>query len=141
MIDTPQIGRSFLRGRSGLQVAFLALLLGLAAVPAWAAERRCGWLDNPTPGNFWLRDAEGAWTLSEQGGYEAEDFDRLPSANAREQVVTNGSSYGYNCMCLQVETEVRGRQRLVRRVISGKVEPLARCRRDPRLPAIPKGNS
>jgi hypothetical protein len=145
MITTPQTCRIPSHGRSAPHVSLLVLLAlllpALAAAPALAAERRCGWLDNPTPGNFWLRDADGEWTLSEQGGYEAEDFDRMPSDDSGERVVTNGSSYGYSCICLQVETEVRGRQRLIRRVISGTMEPLSRCRRDPRLPARRKGDS
>lgn len=86
-----------------------------------------------------MRDAEGDWPLSGQSGYEAVDFDRMPSATSREQVVTNG--FSCSCIRLQVETEVRGRNGLVRRVISDKIKPLVRCRRDPRLPAITKGNS
>jgi hypothetical protein len=35
---------------------------------ASALERRCGWLDNPSPANWWLVDKDGTWILMEQGG-------------------------------------------------------------------------
>src|SRR4051794_7098625 len=30
-------------------------------------DRRCGWLSNPTPGNWWLFDGHGEWILATQG--------------------------------------------------------------------------
>ncbi|CAK7256682.1 protein of unknown function [Shinella sp. WSC3-e] len=46
---------------------------------AEAAETRCGWLQNPTPANWWLDDSEGTWTLMTQGaGNEPAGFDRIP---------------------------------------------------------------
>ena len=32
------------------------------------AEERCGWLENPTPGNWWLKDAHAFWIIATQGG-------------------------------------------------------------------------
>lgn len=36
-------------------------------LPANALETRCGYLVNPTPANWLLKDAEGTWTISRQG--------------------------------------------------------------------------
>jgi hypothetical protein len=35
------------------------LAFALLAYPAAAREQRCGWLVNPTPGNWWLIDRQG----------------------------------------------------------------------------------
>ena len=51
-------------------------------------ERRCGWLANPTPGNWWLIDADRTWTLSSQGDDNATTtavMDRVPAFDADEQ--------------------------------------------------------
>ena len=63
-----------------------ALMLILASLAALASplsaqgrpERRCGWLQNPTPANYWLIDRDGEWTLSAQGGYHAPGMDEHP---------------------------------------------------------------
>ncbi|MDU7519924.1 MAG: DUF4087 domain-containing protein [Roseomonas mucosa] len=121
----------------------LALLFLLAVLlpgsPAGAAERRCGWLINPTPNNLSLLDSSGEWTLSLQGSYEAEGIESMPERRERDWVVTNGISYGYGCACLQVETSTEGDDRRVRRVLGGTTEPLSRCQRDRRLPRMPSG--
>ncbi|MES2340837.1 MAG: DUF4087 domain-containing protein, partial [Pseudomonadota bacterium] len=56
--------------RLGRAAAMLAVLLPLAAgAPSQAApkkpvgELRCGWLQNPSPGNWWLFDNAGEWTV------------------------------------------------------------------------------
>ncbi len=46
----------------------LALLMALsmsvlAPMAARAASVRCGWLDNPSPGNASLYDKDGEWTI------------------------------------------------------------------------------
>ena len=107
----------------------------LLALPAVAAEHRCGWLDNPTPANLWLRDRDGEWTLSQQGLYVAPGMDNLPRRRPSEWVVTNGTSYGYGCVCLRVELDRDTRN--VLRVLSGTTLPLSRCRTDPNLPPMP----
>lgn len=37
--------------------------IGAAGATAQAAETRCGWLQNPTPANWWQDDRGGTWTL------------------------------------------------------------------------------
>ena len=67
---------------------FVVLLAGAAlAGPAWG-ETRCGWLQNPTPGNYWLRDSETEWIASAQGGYEAKGMDNIPDLSVRDYVRT-----------------------------------------------------
>ena len=111
----------------------VSLIVALAAASPIAAlpEKRCGWIINPTPGNWWLRDRQAEWTLGEQGGYQAPGMDNLPDMSTRGWVRTNGS-YGYGCACLTVTTDRRTKQ--VIRVLSGAPVPLRQCRADRRLP-------
>lgn len=85
--------------------ALINLLLALPLC-ATAAEKRCGWLENPTPGNLWLIDAESDWTISIQGaGFIDEDsIDKMPTIDDKEFVRTNGH-YGFSCACLNVKTD------------------------------------
>ena len=109
------------------------LLPALLALPvaARAAERRCGWLENPTPANFSLRDRNGEWLLAKQGGYQAEGMDIMPDMTKAGWVETN-VHYGYGCACLTVVTDRRRQQ--VTRILSAQPVPLARCRADQSLP-------
>ena len=108
------------------------LLMVAAAAPAGpAAERRCGWLYNPTPANWWLVDRDGEWLLGAQGGYQAPGMDRLPDMTTRGWEATNGN-YGRGCACLTVAVDRRSRR--VTRIDSGEPAPLRQCRADPRLP-------
>ena len=111
--------------------ASLAAMLALMT-PGSAAERRCGWVENPTPANWWLRDREAEWTLSTQGMYEAPGIDTMPDMRANGWVKTNGE-YGYGCGCMVVEVDRASK--LITRLISVKSAPLARCRADRALPA------
>jgi hypothetical protein len=74
--------------------------------PAPPPAVRCGWLDNPTPGNFFLRDRDGEWTLAEQGGYQARGIDLIPDLSGNEFVETNGP-HGYACACLRVTVSAK----------------------------------
>ncbi|MEZ5777447.1 MAG: DUF4087 domain-containing protein [Paracoccaceae bacterium] len=95
------------------------------------AETRCGWLDNPTPANYWLTDADGEWLMEVQGGYSAEGMDDLPDYGAGGWVETNGS-YGYGCACLDLDVDhATG---LVIRIRSLAPLPLEKCWSDPALP-------
>lgn len=116
-------------------VAVLALsLLGAspAATPQGvAAQNRCGWLVNPTPGNFELVDRDGRWLLSSQGGYQAPGIDDMPDMSVAGWVEDNGS-YGHGCACLEVTTNKRSMK--ITRLIASKPLPLARCTSDRTLP-------
>jgi hypothetical protein len=108
-----------------LFAAFLALVAP-AQTPA-GAERRCGWLANPTPANWWLTDRDGEWTLGAQGGYQAPGMDGMPDMTTRGWVETNGS-YGYGCACMTVSTDRRTMH--VTRLYAATPVPLRQCRND-----------
>lgn len=112
----------------------LISVLFLFALPANAAETRCGWLQNPTPANWWLKDKDGTWTISVQGGYQARGMDNIPNIDDKEYVRTN-VHYGYGCACLRVSTD-RNRMRITS-IESGKQLPLRTCREDTSLPKKP----
>lgn len=114
-----------------------ALWLGLAfatssAIANGVPETRCGWLENPTPANFWLRDRDGDWFISEQGGYHAPGWLDMPDMTTKGWVVTNAGGHGYGCACLNVRVDKQSG--LVTRVISARPLSLARCRTDLKLP-------
>ena len=108
----------------------LLLLAGLC-VAASAAETRCGWLENPTPANWWLTDKDGSWTLMTQGeDYREHVMDNLPPFDEAQFVATNGN-YGYGCACLSVDVD-KANERIMS-VYSGKIIPLSRCENDSSL--------
>jgi len=111
-----------------LAILFMAAMA--LANPA-STERRCGWLHNPTPANWWLVDRDGEWLLGAQGGYQAPGMDDMPDMSARGWVEVNGH-YGYGCACMNVVTDRATRR--VTRLVSATPVPLRQCRRDRRLP-------
>jgi hypothetical protein len=121
------------------RAAGLGLAIALvAAAPSGAAtaEERCGWLENPTPGNLWLRDAHGLWIISAQGGPPADGTEKLPEPAADHFVATNGH-YGYSCACVTGVFDAQTER--VARVDAGRVMSLSVCRGDKTL-AAPGGS-
>lgn len=116
-----------------MRTAGLGLILILAGLTtAGAAENRCGWLVNPTPGNWWLTDRDGTWTLATQGMEASDDVMlNLPEFDENEYVASNGN-YGYGCACLSVDLDESGEQ--IVNVYGGKTLPLSRCESDKALP-------
>ena len=101
------------------------------APPGAETARRCGWLHNPTPGNWWLFDGHGEWILASQGGEQALGMDDMPDLSAGEWAETNGH-YGYACACMKV-TAIPG-QLQVFSIASVAQKPLDQCRGDKALP-------
>jgi Cu2+-containing amine oxidase len=99
------------------------------SAPSNGVEKRCGWLANPTPANFWLTDADGEWTIGVQGGYQAEGTDYLPDFG-NQWVKTNGN-YGYGCACMNVTVDKK--EQKVVEIKSASVRPLSACRNDKNL--------
>ena len=97
-----------------------------------SAEKRCGWLENPTPANLWLIDSESEWTLSIQGrGFINEDsIENMPTIDQNEFVRTNGY-YGFSCVCLNVKTDKKNSEIL--EVYSGEQLLLKQCLEDPNI--------
>lgn len=112
----------------------LALALTLPSLPARAAENRCGWLQNPTPGNYWLDDSQATWILLSQGlAEEPLGLENVPDISEGDYVRTNGN-YGYACACMTVDTEsADGIDRIVA-IYAFRQLPLAQCRNDAALP-------
>ena len=108
-----------------MRTLVLFIVLGCCLSSAQAADVRCGWLENPTPANWWLVDKDGEWTLSTQGSTQAKGMNLIPDLTEREFVPTNGN-YGYACACLT--TEVNLKQKRVTRILAARQLPLSRCR-------------
>ncbi len=106
------------------------------ALQAQPLERRCGWLSNPTPANWFLADRSGDWTISVQGGFEAQGMDKINLQNERDYVRTNGS-YGYACACLDVVTKRSGQSWRITKIHSFKQLLLKQCLEDPALRRAP----
>lgn len=98
---------------------------------AWVSARRCGWLSNPTPGNWWLFDGHGEWILAVQGGYQASGLDDMPDMSTAGWEETNGH-YGHGCACMTLTVDpASGR---VMRIADAKPKPLRQCHADRGLP-------
>jgi hypothetical protein len=124
-----------------IRVMSLIVCLGLwlawpaaqAANAGGATEKRCGWLENPTPGNWWLRDRDEEWTLGVQGGYQARGLDNMPDMTTKGWVATNAGGHGYGCACMDVQVDRKSGN--VLRLVSAQPLPIGRCKADPKLPA------
>jgi len=123
------------RARAGSRMVKIGLIVSLVALaplrPA-LAEERCGWLENPTPGNWWLKDARGLWIISAQGGPYAEGVEKLPEPAPDRFVETNGN-YGYSCGCVSGTFDDHAER--MTRLDASRVLPLSVCRGDKALPA------
>lgn len=98
------------------------------AAAAAEPQTRCGWFENPTPGNAWLHDRDGEWTIAIQGSYEAQgDWPQFKDS----QWVAVNRSYGYGCACIKAVVNAKTGQ--IVSIISAKARPLSACRKDPAL--------
>ena len=116
----------------------LCALLGItglsdAQAAASASQLRCGWWQNPTPGNAWLNDRHGRWTVGSQGGAQAEGD--WPSFTEAQWVRTHGV-YGHGCACVRVVADARTQR--VTHILSATAKPLAACRQDRHLREPPR---
>jgi hypothetical protein len=113
----------------------LTLITLLVTPTLAAAETRCGWYHNPTPGNVILEDADGQWWLSTQGSAPVPGFEDAytPAFDNRLRLDYAGrvtDRYGYSCACAEGafgKDEVLSISRLTEL-------PLSRCEADPNLP-------
>ena len=110
--------------------ALAVLVTCFAPPPGASAEVRCGWLENPTPGNRWLKDHGGEWIISMQGGPYAEGVERLPEPSADRFVKTNGD-YGFSCACVKGAFDPSTTS--VARIDAARILPLSACRNDRKL--------
>ncbi len=113
-------------------VVLIPLIL-MAAAPTSKPVTLCGWLDNPTPGNWWFIDKSGTWDLVTQGQDGVKGFDKMPDMSVYGKIETNGS-YGYSCGCLKVSIDRKSQT--ITELFSAKPVPLRQCRADRRLPKV-----
>lgn len=110
------------------------LLVGMGlmslSMAAMSAEYRCGWIENPSPGTWWMTDKDARWEISTPGGYSVptQSIDNLPNVIPNEYVRINGI-YGYSCGCLSVDTDKQNK-RIVRIQSKGKQVFLKQCLED-----------
>jgi hypothetical protein len=107
---------------------FMAVPASIATTESGAqVEKRCGWFDNPSPGNIWLHDKDGEWTIGEQGGYQVKGDWDWPAFKPEEWVKTN-RNYGYGCVCINAKVDHKTHR--VLQIKSARSRPLAACRQD-----------
>lgn len=97
-----------------------------------AAETRCGWVINPTPGNWSLIDADQEWILASRGGIDTPGMDNMVDFTEGDGVVTDGASYGNGCACLRVEVS----DGTITKIMSVRQLRRRNCKDDQKLPAI-----
>jgi hypothetical protein len=94
-----------------------------------ARKLRCGWFDNPSPGNASLFDREGEWIIAMQGEHTAKG--KWPEFKKSEWVSTGNGSYGYGCLCMHVTEDAE--KQYILDIHDAKTKPLAACRSDKKL--------
>ncbi len=112
--------------RNAIMVTLIAFFSSSAL-----GETRCGWIDNPTPGNFWLTDKDGEWTIGVQGGYQAEGIEVIDFPTDGQYVNMNGN-YGYFCGCISGKSDSE-----TMRIVSiekSKAKLLKDCLKDENVP-------
>ena len=110
------------------RILILAAALALATPALATPQHLCGWIENPTPANWWLTDKSGEWIIGVQGGHQAEGD--LPDFDIGKQywVKTQPNGHGYGCACIDAEVDAATRE--VATVVKTKVMRLGVCRRD-----------
>lgn len=108
-------------------VAWSFAALAASPGPAVEAATRCGWFDNPTPGNATLIGRDAEWTVGQQGGSQASGA--WPKFGASQWERTG--SGGYGCACMRVRAD--GDSEEISAIVSSRALPLASCRRDKAL--------
>lgn len=102
------------------------------ALPA-DTKLRCGWFDNPSPGNASLTDRDGEWTVAQQGSHIAKGT--WPRFKPEQWVRTGTGSAGHGCACLSVQAQAD--DQLITVILKARSLPLSNCRRDRHLTEPP----
>lgn len=112
--------------RAGLIVIACSTTLVLASPAPSQLVQRCGWFDNPTPGNAWLYDRDGEWIIGIQGGHQASG--NWPRFASSHWVRTGRGNAGYGCTCMKVLADAESHE--VARIVSARALALSVCRTD-----------
>jgi hypothetical protein len=121
------------RRKLALAGLLAASTVALGSTLSRAASLRCGWFDNPSPGNASLFDKDGEWIVAAQGGHQA-DGDWPPDFPPAQWIKLGAGDYGYGCACLNVDVDAR--EKTVLKIVSGKARPLSVCRKDSHIAKI-----
>lgn len=109
-----------------------AILLLSIATASSAAENLCGWVQNPTPGNWWLTDKDGDWIMTAQGqDFEPEGMDLIGDISEHDYVASNGN-YGYACGCIKADVDLKSSR--ITTIHAFRQLPLSKCENDSNLP-------
>ncbi len=100
---------------------------GTASSDPW--RTRCGWFDNPSPGNATLTDRQSEWAVAQQGMSSAEGA--WPTFKRAQWVRTGSGSAGYGCACLKVREDAENHT--ITHIIEARAKALSVCRRDKAL--------
>ncbi|PID46918.1 MAG: hypothetical protein CSB47_01680 [Proteobacteria bacterium] len=114
----------------GIRQLGMGIGLFCLSLPVMASEYRCGWIENPGPGRWWITDKDASWEISTPGGYSVspQSIDQLPDIIPNGYVRVTGT-YGYSCGCLTVSTDKR-KHRITKVHTKGKQQLLKRCLED-----------
>lgn len=113
----------------------LILLLAISAValadgaPFATVRTRCGWFDNPSPGNATLADRDGEWTVATQGEPSATGL--WPTFKRSQWVRTGNGNAGYGCACLKAREDAE--RHSIIHIMEAHANALSVCRRDAKL--------
>ena len=108
------------------------IILSLMPLFAQAAER-CGWLENPKIGYWYLVDPSGRWAIAEGADHEAEGFGLIPDIYSGEYEPMN-RYYGYTCSCLDVSVDEISQQ--VIQINAFRSMPMSSCEANENLAPI-----
>jgi len=109
----------------------MALCLSILPLNTQAAENRCGWVDNPTPGNWWITDRDDTWFISKMGDFQIDQKSmQYLKPSQKEYVKTNGN-YGYFCACLTVDVDKKNKR--IVKIYKSEQLPIDRCANDAAL--------
>lgn len=130
-----QAARWEIEMRKILVSALLLAACTLAAGPLSAApSMRCGWIVNPTPGNWWLTDRDGDWIIMTQGADDGpEGMDNIGDISAGDYKAINGD-YGYACGCMKVDVDQTAADKRITRIYEFHQSRLSVCNADKKLP-------
>lgn len=115
--------------------SMLILLLAISdtaladGAPIDTVRTRCGWFDNPSPGNATLADRDGEWTVATQGEPSATGL--WPAFKRSQWIRTGNGNAGYGCACLKAREDT---ERLsIIHIMEAYANALSVCRRDAKL--------
>lgn len=114
---------------------FFLLLTQVPGAIAQTTSTRCGWFDNPTPGNASLFDKDGEWVIAVQGGHQVLG-DWSPKFKSSQWIRHGVGSYGFGCACFKMRVDAD--EKNVLEIFSAQAMPLASCRGDAAIKGIEK---